>query len=223
MDNAKKLRECIFYGILDTGYVARDMMLEKCRALIAGGAGIVQLRAKRETSAERAAIAGEILSLFDSASAPILIIDDDLELARSLPHAGLHIGQDDIPPREARDALGPGRVIGLSTHNPEQAQAADSLAGVIDYFATGPVYATMTKPGRAPAGLGLVRFAASMKPRLPWFAIGGVNMKTVREVAEAGAERIVAVSDVLMAPDTAKAARELAGEFLRHARRRGEA
>lgn len=209
------LKGCVFYGILDTGYVAREDMKLKCRALIDGGAGIIQLRAKRESTKQRTEIALEIAPLFERENAPIFIIDDDIDLAKSISFAGLHIGQDDTPAAEAREILGEGRIIGLSTHSPEQASAADKMAGIIDYFAVGPVYATQTKPGRKPVGLELVSYASKMKARLPWFAIGGVNLKTAKAVRDAGAERIVAVSDVLKPADTANAVRELIAEFLK--------
>jgi len=211
------LRAAVFYGILDTGYVARENLRDKCRALIASGAKIVQLRAKKQTDAERREMALELLPLFKAAGAPYFIINDSPALAAEIcaliPNAGLHIGQDDTPPLEARKIIGENRVLGMSTHSLEQAKKADALADVLDYFAVGPVYATNTKPGRPAVGLGLVRAVAEMKPRLPWFAIGGVNIKTAPDVARAGAERIVAVSDVLLAPDTAEAVKNLTKEF----------
>ncbi|MBR4597244.1 MAG: thiamine phosphate synthase [Opitutales bacterium] len=210
----QKLKDAVFYGILDTGYVEPQNMYEKCKQLIAGGCGIIQLRAKKQSNLERAKMAEEILPLFSSPDAPIFIINDDVELAAKLPRAGLHIGQDDISPFKAREMLGEGKALGLSTHSPEQAKAANALAGVINYFAVGPIYATATKPGRIPVGLELVKFAAQMKPELAWFAIGGVNLKTAADVANAGAQRIVAVSDVLKPADTAAAVKALTREFL---------
>ncbi len=212
-ENSLKLKECVFYGILDTGYVAPENMLQKCKELIASGAGIIQLRAKKETSFERAKIANEIAPLFDELGSPIFIINDDIELAASLKNAGLHIGQDDISPIEARKILGANKVLGLSTHSAEQAKKANELSEILDYFAVGPVYATNTKPGRIPVGLELVEQVSKMDTILPWFAIGGVNMRTAKAVAKAGAPRIVAVSEVLIAQDTTKAVKELIKEF----------
>ena len=214
MDLNKKLKDAVFYGILDTGYVEPQNMHEKCRQLIEGGCGVIQLRAKKQSHLERAKMAEEILPLFDAPNSPIFIINDDYELAARLPRAGLHIGQDDMSPLKAREILGDGRVLGLSTHSPEQAQKANALAGVINYFAVGPVYATATKPGRVPVGLELVKFASQMNPAIAWFAIGGVNLKTAADVAKAGAQRIVAVSDVLKPADTANAVRTLTAAFL---------
>lgn len=214
-NNRQILQDCVFYGILDSGYVEKSALKSKCRDLILGGAKIIQLRAKKESEKERAQMALEITPLFETENAPIFIINDDINLAKAIGFAGAHIGQDDIPAQTARDILGQDKVIGLSTHSPEQALAANNLAGIIDYFAVGPVYATQTKPGRVPVGLELVKFAAQMKAKLPWFAIGGVNLETANDVRKAGAERIVAVSDVLKPSDTAQAVRDLVAEFLR--------
>jgi thiamine-phosphate pyrophosphorylase len=204
-----------FYAILDTGYVPRPRWRAVCAALIAGGAGLVQVRAKRETPAERAALLEEVLPLFSSeiasgAMPPRLIINDDIDLCCRHPGVGLHIGQEDTPPEAARDRLGAGRILGLSTHSLAQATAAQNLApGVIDYFAVGPVFSTQTKPDYTPVGLQLVRDVAAMTPRLPWFAIGGISRRTIHEVIAAGAARVVVVSDVLTASDPAAAIREL--------------
>ncbi len=114
--SALSLQNISFYGILDTGYVAPEDWGSKCQALIEGGAGIIQLRAKKESHQERKALLEQILPLFEGLELP-LIINDDLELAAAYPDLGLHVGQDDISPREAREQLGPDRIIGLSTHS----------------------------------------------------------------------------------------------------------
>ncbi len=215
---SNSLRDAVFYGIVDTGYVSADNLYEKCRQLVNSGCKIIQLRAKKESESERRDMAFEILPLFKNPNAPYLIINDSIELAAEIcnliPNAGLHIGQDDGDPREARKIIGKNHILGLSTHSEEQAQNADSLFDTLDYFAVGPVYATNTKPGRIPVGLQLVNTVSKMSPKLPWFAIGGINLNTVEEVRKAGAERIVAVSDVLVQVDTTKAIKELTRKFL---------
>ena len=215
---SEKLEKIRFYGILDTGYVARESLFKKCRELIDSGIRIIQLRAKSESPAERKEIALEIFPLFQKNESPILIINDDAELAASLPSAGLHVGQDDISPQKAREIIGSDRILGLSTHSRKQAEEAASMAQTIDYFAVGPVYPTATKKGRPAVGLGLVEWVAKeLKPPLPWFAIGGINMKTAQYVRKAGAERIVAVSEVLRAKDSGAAAKSLENIFWNNA------
>jgi thiamine-phosphate pyrophosphorylase len=207
----ERLSTARFYAILDTGYVPRERWRATCATLIEVGAGLLQIRAKRETPAQRAALLEEILPLFTGRpTAPALIVNDDLDLAARHPGVGLHIGQEDTPPRLARDRLGPDRLLGLSTHSRAQAAAALALPpGVIDYFAVGPVFSTLTKPDYTPVGLALVREVAAMQPRLPWFCIGGITRANVSEVIAAGARRVVVVSDVLTADAPGAAAGEL--------------
>lgn len=193
-----------FYGILDTGYVAPESYVAKCEALLAGGAQIVQLRAKRQTRDQMRAILEQLVPLFAQSVVP-LVVNDDLELALEFPGVGLHIGQDDIPVGQARAALGNQRVLGLSTHSPEQAADAITRAHLLHYFAVGPVFPTQTKPDYIPVGLELVRHVAGLTPPLPWVCIGGINRGNASEVVAAGAPGLVAVSDPLLAADTAAA------------------
>lgn len=207
------LRSAHFYAILDTGYVPRDRWSAICRALLLGGADVIQLRAKRETAAQRRMLLDEILPLFTPGvvvpEPPPLVINDDLDLALAYPRLGLHVGQDDLAPQLARARLGPGRLLGLSTHSPAQAAAAEALpAGTLDYFAVGPVFATPTKPDYTPVGLELVRHVSAARSALPWFCIGGIKRANLAAVRAAGACRVVVVSEVLTAADPAALIRE---------------
>lgn len=193
-----------FYGILDTGYVSPEAYRSKCEALLHGGADIIQLRAKRQSREEKRAILRAILPLFEGGSVP-LILNDDLELALEFPAVGLHIGQDDISVTSAREALGCERVLGLSTHSPEQAAGAIAQRELLHYFAVGPVFSTQTKPDYIPVGLELVRHVASLNPPLPWVCIGGISRSNAQQVIDAGAKGLVAVSDPLLDADTAAA------------------
>jgi thiamine-phosphate pyrophosphorylase len=197
-----------FYAILDTGYVQPSQWKAKARALIEGGAGLLQVRAKKESHTTRLALAEEALPFCRDANVP-LIINDDLDCALALPDAGLHIGQDDLPVSEARARLGHNRLLGLSTHSLEQARGAIAQADYLDYFAVGPVFATATKPDYVPVGLQLVHNVASLKPPLPFFCIGGITCVNAHQVVAAGAKQLVAVSEVLLAKDTAAATRAL--------------
>ncbi|MGH8021334.1 MAG: thiamine phosphate synthase [Opitutaceae bacterium] len=219
------LSDSRFYAILDTAYVKPTSWRSVCQDLIDGGAALIQVRAKHATPDQREELLQQVLPLFErrartAPAAPVLIVNDDVELCARHPGVGLHIGQEDTPPIEARRRVGPDRVIGLSTHSLEQIHAAQALApGIIDYFCVGPVFATQTKPDYAPVGLELVRLVAASTPRLPWFAIGGVNRTTLTEVAAAGALRVVAVSDVLQDPRPADAVRHHLRELQRLSRR----
>lgn len=207
------LQDADFYAILDTSYVARENIAEKCAQILKGNVKILQLRAKNEDAATRKEIALEILPLFKNCQTQF-VINDDLALAAEIG-AGLHIGQDDTDPYSARIAIGKNAILGLSTHSFQQAEGAETLCDVLDYFAVGPVFATQTKPGRPAVGLELVsEVAHTLRPKLPWFAIGGVNLKTAKSVRSAGGERIVAVSEVLLANDTCEAIKSLRAKFL---------
>ena len=206
------LKTARFYGILDTGYVPIENWDAKCGALLDGGAGIIQLRAKRESHEVRLNLLERILPYFLDSGIP-LVVNDDLDLAAAFPGVGLHVGQDDISPEKARNRLGPDPVIGLSTHSRVQAEEAIGLAGVLDYFAVGPVFRTGTKPDYEPVGLELIREVVAMKPPLPFFCIGGINPSNYKEVLQAGATGIVAVSAVLCAKDSCVAVRLMSDEL----------
>jgi thiamine-phosphate pyrophosphorylase len=197
-----------FYAILDSAWVPPERWLATARAVIAGGAALVQVRAKRESPAARRRLAEAVLPLLQEAGVP-LVINDDVALAAALPGAGLHVGQDDTPPAAARAAIGPDRLLGLSTHSPQQARAAIALAGTIDYFAVGPVFSTRTKPDYQPVGLELVRTVAAWQPPLPFYCIGGITADNVAQVRAAGGRNIVAVTAVLLADDPAAVIRKL--------------
>jgi len=206
------LRNTRFYAILDTGYVPRPRWYPVCRALITGGADLIQMRAKKETATIRRDLLEEILPLFNAqrGTAPPLVVNDDIELALSHPGLGLHVGQDDLPAVEARRRLGPGRILGLSTHSERQAAQARALGpGILSYFAVGPVFPTQTKPDYPSVGLDLVSLVAAGAGDLPFFCIGGINRGNVQQVIAAGARRVVAVSDILCDPNPAGAVREM--------------
>lgn len=206
------LNQARFYGILDASYVPRERWLEKCQALIAGGADLVQVRAKNVSDAERASLVESVLPLFRGREQN-LIVNDDVALAARLEGVGLHLGQDDTPVAEAREAIGLGRILGLSTHSLEQAKAAIVQERLLDYFAVGPVFSTPTKPHYQAVGLELARSVAALNPPLPFFCIGGIKRGNAPKVKAAGVQRVVVVSDVLLADDTAAAVREIRSVF----------
>jgi thiamine-phosphate pyrophosphorylase len=139
-----------------------------------------------------------------------LVINDYPDIAAEVGAEFCHLGQEDFFDAGHRHvselrAAHPGLKIGLSTHAPEQAERA--LAAEPDYIAIGPVFATGTKPTAKPVTLEYVRWAAA-NVKIPWFAIGGINLNTLDKVLAAGAQRICVVSAILNAPDIAEACRE---------------
>ena len=181
-----------------------DAFLE---AALRGGVDIVQLRLK-ETSDEEIAAAGRRFARIGAAHRALFILNDRPELVARCAADGVHVGQEDAPVAQARAVAGPERLVGLSTHTPEQVERASGGDAAPDYIGVGPVYETPTKPGRKAVGLDLVRYAAG-HARLPFFAIGGVNQENVARVREAGAERVAVVRALTEASDPELVARRL--------------
>ena len=189
--------------------------LAQARAACAAGAAVVQLRAKHATDRETLALATEIRRL-TAASGLLFFVNDRFDLALLCGADGVHLGQDDLPLAAAR-ALGPDLLVGISTHDPEQARAA--VAGGADYVGCGPVFATTTKPGPDPiaglAGLGAVCAAV----RVPVVAIGGITLANAPAVLAAGAAAVAVISAVNYAPDVVAAGRSLVAAWAAGARR----
>ena len=178
---------------------------ERLDAALAGGVDVVQLRLKEAPDAEIVAAARPFRDLCDRHGA-LFVLNDRPDLVAACGAGGVHVGQEDLTPAEARAVVGPEAVVGLSTHSPEEVAAAAQEP--VDYVAVGPVYETPTKPGRPPVGLELIRFAAETL-RLPWFAIGGIDLRTAGDVVAAGAERLAVVRAIRDAGDPERAARRL--------------
>lgn len=193
-------------------------------AALAGGVDIIQLRDKGspgeaqfgplEARAELGALAE--LKAAARRHGALFAVNDRADLAAAAGADVLHLGQGDLPPWHARQILGPEVVIGRSTHDRDQAGLAE-IEEYIDYFCTGPVWSTPTKPGRSAAGLDLVRSTADSRPARPWFAIGGIDDRRLPEVLDAGATRIVVVRAITAADDPEAAARALKARILENA------
>lgn len=196
----------------------RGDLAEFIDAALDGGVDIVQLRDKSPEGAPLEARqeldALEVLAEACVRHDALLAVNDRADIAFAAQADILHLGQDDLPVPVARRLLGDEVVIGRSTHDVVQADAAATEEGV-DYFCTGPVWTTPTKPGRPAAGLELVRHAAEHRGHgRPWFAIGGIGLDNVAEVVAAGAERIVVVRAITEAEDPREAARALRSQLL---------
>jgi thiamine-phosphate pyrophosphorylase len=185
-------------------------------AALAGGVDIVQLRDKGSVGEQRFGpleardelAACEVLAEAARRHGALFAVNDRADIARAAGADVLHLGQGDLPPAVAREIVGPDTLIGLSSHDAEQAAAAAAV-GDADYFCVGPCWPTPTKPGRPAPGLRLVRDAARLGGDKPWFAIGGIDARRLPEVLEAGARRIVVVRAITAAEDPRAAARRL--------------
>jgi thiamine-phosphate pyrophosphorylase len=184
-------------------------------AALAGGVDIIQLRDKGSPGEQRFGpleardelAACEILADAARRYGALLAVNDRADIARAAGADVLHLGQGDLPLSVAREIVGPDTVIGLSSHDPDQARSAAD--GAADYFCVGPCWPTPTKPGRPAPGLQLVRTAAELGGGKPWFAIGGIDAQRLPEVLAAGARRIVVVRAITAAEDPRAAAQRL--------------
>jgi thiamine-phosphate pyrophosphorylase len=209
MAKMKPLGDCKLYAFVDTAYLQGRAPEAVTQMLCDGGADLIQLRAKDSSVEEIRTMAEKILPVTRAAGV-YLVINDHLEIAREIGAAFCHLGQEDFfdaGHRHVSEFRGQKTKlqIGLSTHAPEQAERA--MAAGTDYIAIGPVFPTGTKPYAKAVTLEYVRWAAT-HVNVPWFAIGGINLKNVDQVLVAGAQRICVVSAILKAPDIARACRE---------------
>ena len=211
----KSLADCLLYAFVDTAYLHGRAPELVAKQLCDGGADLIQLRAKNSSRDEIQSMAEKILPITRAANVG-LVINDHPEIARELGAELCHLGQENFfnAGHKHADEL---RIqnsklkIGLSSHAPEQATRAIAVGA--DYIAIGPVYATGTKPGAKPVTLEYVRWAAA-NVTIPWFAIGGINLKTLDDVLAAGAKRACVVSAILNAPDVTKECAEFRRRLL---------
>jgi thiamine-phosphate pyrophosphorylase len=173
--------------------------------LLAGGARLLQLRLKPACSRDLLAAAERIRPLAHAAGA-LFLVNDRPDVARAVEADGVHLGQDDLPVAAARRVLGPGRMIGVSTHDVDEARAAASAGA--DYVAVGPIYATTSKEHPLPPqGLELIRAVRAAVP-CPIVAIGGITAETAPLVRAAGADAVAMIAALVRAADPAAAVRE---------------
>jgi thiamine-phosphate pyrophosphorylase len=178
-------------------------------AALRGGVEIVQLRIKRADDDVVLTVARRYARICAAAGA-LFILNDRPELVEAAGADGVHVGQDDMPVDQARALIGEDRLVGLSTHSPEQIDAA--MAAGVDYIGVGPVHATPTKPGRRAVGLELVGYAVA-HTQVPFFAIGGLDAATLPAALAAGARRAAVVRAITDAGNPEAAARELRQEL----------
>jgi thiamine-phosphate pyrophosphorylase len=197
------------YCVIDSAWVELSDAGGTAEKLVRAGAGIIQLRAKNEGSkavleaafAVRAATRGHAL----------FIVNDRVDIALLSEADGIHLGQDDIPLTEARELM-PSAIIGLSTHNLEEAEEARSLGA--DYISFGPIFQTRTKKDADnPKGLERLKALAD-EVRLPIVAIGGITAGSAVPVLETGAASIAIISDILLADDMQARATEIISKIL---------
>jgi len=193
------------YVIVDRAAVGDRDPAEVASAAIRGGADAIQLRDKAASARQLLEEGRRLLPLTQAAGIP-LILNDRVDVARAMQADGVHLGQEDLLIKDARDILGPDRLIGQSTHSVEQALAAQEEGA--DYLGLGPIFPTPTKPDYGSVGTGLIGEVAA-RVRLPIVCIGGIDQGTVGQVLAAGGQRVAVVRAVCGADDPEAAARTL--------------
>ena len=206
------------YPILDAGcFPDARGLIAAAGALAAAGATLIQYRNKsgnarvmleqaRELRRAFPALAGveshsnaaKGAALEWATDSVRLIMNDRADLCLAAGFDGVHVGQDDLSPESVRRIVGPGRWLGVSTHNPEQLREADLTSA--DYLAVGPVFETSSKEKPDPVvGLEVVRRARALT-RKPLVAIGGITRANAASVIDAGADSVAVISDLLREP-----------------------
>jgi thiamine-phosphate pyrophosphorylase len=196
-----RLRAARLYVV--SGDAEPETQARVLRAAIDGGADVVQLRNKNAAPTDLLDMAVE-LGRYARARGALFIVNDHLDLAIEAGADGVHLGQEDLSPEAARAAWR--GMVGRSTHS--LGEALEAQAQGADYIGVGPLFATPTKPGRPPIGLGLLGQVARQVV-IPWFAIGGIEATTLESVLSAGATRVAVVRAVCDAPDPRAAAEGL--------------
>jgi thiamine-phosphate pyrophosphorylase len=172
---------------------------------VTGGVDVVQLREKFLDARALMARARTLAAVCRDHGVPF-VLNDRPDLALEVGADGVHVGQDDAPVALARRILGPGAIVGLSTHS--ESDLAQAAAADVSYISAGPVEATPTKPGRAGTGIGYVSLA-SARSSVPVFVTGGVTPERIPALAAAGVRHFVVVRYLTEASDARRAARAL--------------
>ena len=196
----------LLYAITDSDLLPDQMLFDGVSAALEGGCRLVPYRDKSSDKSRRFADAEQLLQLCHQYDAK-LIINDDIELAKSIQADGVHLGQDDGSPSRARDFLGADFIIGVTCHD-SLMLAQQALAGSANYIAFGRFFPSKTKPLAPPAPLELLREARKVAGEIPIVAIGGITLENAASVLAAGADLIAVSHSLFGAPDIAEQARK---------------
>ncbi len=197
------------YLLIDPEHIGKLSPADCAAAAVRGGATLLQVRDKRGNTSDTIALTRAVIAQARPKAVPVLV-NDRVDIALAAGADGVHVGDDDMPPAEARRLLGPDAIIGRSVKRIEQL----GDPALIDYAAVGGVFATVSKnnpePPLGPAGLRtLIREIRKLAPLLPVCAIAGIDESNAMSVIEAGADGISIISAIAKAADPEKATRNL--------------
>jgi len=202
------------YVILDRSVAGGRSLIDLLDMVLAGGCRLIQLREKTMPPADLLPVARQLARRCREVGA-LFIVNDRADIALAADADGLHVGQDDMPAREARRLLRPGMILGVSTHDEDQARAA--VADAADYVAVGSIFPTTSRAGFQLVGTDLIRRVRPAVP-IPLVAIGGITADNAAEVIRAGADSVAVISAICAQRDPEFATRALL-ERLRSAER----
>lgn len=192
------------YVILDPALL-RIPTKECAKSLVDAGVRLIQYRNKRASGRELFETSSELAEYLNPLGVQF-IVNDRVDVAALAGAGGVHVGQDDLGVEQARQVMGEGKWVGISTHNPGQFRSA--LETSAEYIAVGPIFATGSKENPDPVvGVGFVREARAMTDK-PIVAIGGITLEQAAEVIEAGADSVAIIGDILGAENVGKRARQ---------------
>jgi thiamine-phosphate pyrophosphorylase len=200
----KLLAAAKLYLILDTQVLDYGALLQVLKDSVRGGIDIVQFRDKKSSAREILNFCRKVLKI--TRHKIPFIVNDRADLALISGADGLHVGQEDLNCLQARKMLGPGKIIGVSCQNLQQAAVAEALGA--DYIGFGSVFQTQTKPGRQPMDLNILKRAIK-QVRIPIFPIGGISRGNIGRLIPLGVERVAVCRDILLAKDVGRAVRDL--------------
>ncbi len=206
MGTISKLERARLYLVTGAGSFQDHKQFKVAEEAVEGGVDILQLRDYSVKDSELLSMARQFRALTRRYRI-LFIVNNRPDIARLADADGVHVGREDLSVQEVRKVIGEGKVVGVSTHNLDQAQKA--ISDGADYIGVGPVYPTPTKAGRPAVGVEYVRQVAEIHPPIPFFAIGGINSSNIEEVLRAGATRLAVVRAITEAKNPKTAAEEL--------------
>lgn len=186
------------YCLTDSSHSMGRSNIEVVKEMIEAGIKIIQYREKDKSLKEKYEECTEIRKLTKEAGVKF-IVNDNIDIAILVDADGVHIGQDDLPVKEVRKLIGKDKIIGLSTHSPDQAKEASALG--VDYIGVGPIFKTFTKKDVCdPVGFEYLDYVVE-NIDLPFVAIGGIKEHNINDVASRGASCIAMVTEITEAED----------------------
>ena len=205
LDKAKILDKVQLYAVADPSLCLNRDLIEVVAQAIEGGAQMVQLRDKKSGDGEFLELTKKIHKITRKKRIP-LIINDRVDVARLVDAEGVHLGEEDLPVKEARKILGSKKIIGASASDIKTAKIKEKEGA--DYIGLGPVFETGSKEIEKPLGVEIIK-EAKRSLKIPVFPIGGINLSNLDQIISTGTKRIAVISAIFMAEDVRKAAQEL--------------